>query len=142
MPFRFRFRRLVPAAALAALLALPGCGKPGSDVPAPSTLADEVVVCVTVENGKITVSPETVRIKVDKEVVHWFTCDGTLEVTFKGESPFAYRPDHAGKHARTGKALRGKEGTAEVGKKYPYGVKITLPDGKVLTVDPDVEVMG
>lgn len=96
---------------------------------------DEVQVTVTIENDQPVATPDPVQIKAGKQYIHWSTEAGTLQITFKKESPFSEKPKHAGKSVKSGKPLKGKEG------KYAYAIEIKLPNGKVLVADPDVEVL-
>jgi len=121
------------SAVLVSVFALGAAAPARAQVPTPA--ADEKVVVITVVNGKVTVDQDPVRIKVDKETVHWYCATADPTITFK-KHPFAAKPKHAGRHVATGKALKGTEK-----QKFHYVITLTLTSGATATLDPDVEVM-
>ena len=126
-------RRSAMSAVLVTAFALAAARPAPAQIPTPAS--DEKVVVITVVNGKVAVDQDPVRIKVDKETVHWYCASANPTITFKAH-PFAAKPEHADKHVRSGKALKGSEK-----KTFHYVITLPLESGATATLDPDVEII-
>lgn len=146
-----RLGRVLPAASVVLLgvlgFAVAGCsgqqGAPPAEPPAAaktpcSDRADGIPVTVFVElvNGEARTANKDVCLCKDKDWVEWVSCDGDLEKpVFPGGSPF----DLNDKHEKDGKKLKSPK--AKNAGKFTYTMKLVLPTGDKLEVDPRIEVI-
>jgi len=104
---------------------------------------DEQIACISVKGDTLAVSPDPLPISIkDKQRVHWFLCgDGHIDgIEFdKGRHPFQAEHNHARskKHVLSNTVVDPKH----VGKKFKYTVFVTLPNGKKISLDPEVNVI-
>jgi hypothetical protein len=104
---------------------------------------EEQVVCITVKGDTLTLSPDPVPISItDRHRAHWFLAgEGTIDaIAFdKGRHPF--QAEHL--HAKSKKHVLSHTvvDTKHVGQKFKYTVFVTLPNGKRVSLDPEVHVM-
>ncbi|HEX7671203.1 MAG TPA: hypothetical protein VF395_16530 [Polyangiaceae bacterium] len=105
-------------------------------------LDDEQPVCISVKGNTLTVYPDPVPISIQaKHRAHWFLAgEGTIDsVTFApGLDPFqaAHNIPKSKKHVLSDTVIN----KGHVGKHFKYTVVVTLPGGKLVSLDPDVEV--
>jgi hypothetical protein len=104
---------------------------------------DEQIACIMVKGDALSVFPDPVPVSIkDKHRVHWFlAADGQIDaIEFdKGRHPF-----HAGHiHAKSKKHVLSHpvSDAKHVGQKFKYTVFVTLPGGKKVSLDPEVNVM-
>ena len=106
-------------------------------------LDEEQPVCITVKGDTLTLSPDPVPISIkDKHRAHWFLCGaGTIDaIEFeKGRHPF--QADHIATESKRHVLSHPVVETKHVGKSFKYTVFVTLPNGKKVSLDPEVHVM-
>lgn len=104
---------------------------------------DEQVACIMVNGNTVTVSPDPVPVSIkDKHRVHWFLCgDGHIDaIEFdKGRHPFdaGHIVPNSRKHVLSHHVSDAKH----AGQRFKYTVFVTLPNGKQISLDPEVHVM-
>jgi len=98
-----------------------------------------VSISLVASGDSVTASPPSVPVK-RKQKVEWTSDLGDWEVTFTSDEPFGPGPD-----SRTIKGKMGQthgrpiQSLAKLGP-YKYDIRVTLPDGTVLTADPEIVV--
>lgn len=104
---------------------------------------DEQIACIMVKGDTLTVSPDPVPVSVkDKHRVHWFLCgEGHIDgIEFeKGRHPF--QAEHIVPKSKRHVLSHTVADTKHVGKKFKYTVFVTLPNGKKVSLDPEVNVI-
>jgi len=106
-------------------------------------LDEEQIVCVTVKGDTLTLFPDPIPVSIkDKHRVHWFLSgEGTIDaIEFdKGRHPFQAEHNHAKskKHVLSNTVVD----TKHIGQKFKYTVFVTLPNGKKISLDPEVNVV-
>ena len=104
---------------------------------------DEQIVCVTVKGNKLKLFPDPVPVSIKgKHRVHWFlNGEGTIDaIEFeKGIHPF--HADHHYPKSKRHVLSHHVSDKKHVGKKFKYTVFVTLPNGKKISLDPEVHVI-
>lgn len=104
-------------------------------------LDDEQPVCISVTGNTLAVYPDPVPISIQsRHRAHWFLSgEGTIEsVKFESVDPF--RAGHNIPKSKRHVLSETVVNKGHVGKRFKYTIVVTLPGGKAISLDPDVEV--
>lgn len=98
-----------------------------------------VTVQIVVQGNAVQAVPDTVRVRPG-QVVEWVSEAGNWEVRFHSPEPFGPGAQEQGirgnQGQRNGQAVRAR---AQRGR-YKYDIKVTLPGGREIQVDPEIIV--
>jgi hypothetical protein len=106
-------------------------------------LDDEQPVCISVKGDTLTVSPDPVPISImAKHRAHWFLCaEGTIDSIKFVKHPEPFQADHNVPKSKRHVLSHTVVDTKHVGQRFKYTVFVTLPNGKKISLDPEVNVM-
>jgi len=112
---------------------------PGNPSEAEQQQARTVTVQIVVQGNTVRADPDTVRVRPG-QVVEWVSEAGNWEVRFHSPEPFGSGAQEQGIRGaggqRSGQAVRAQ---ARRGR-YKYDIKVTLPGGREIQVDPEIIV--
>jgi hypothetical protein len=104
---------------------------------------EELPVCIMVKGETLTVTPDSLPVSVkEKHRAHWFLAgEGTIEgIEFdQGRHPF--HADHIVPRSKRHVLSHHVSDAKHIGKRFKYTVFVTLPNGKKISLDPEVNVM-
>jgi len=104
---------------------------------------EELPVCILVKGDTLTVSPETLPMSVkDKHRAHWFLAgEGTIDAIEFDGGRHPFHADHIVPKSKRHVLSHPVSDTKHIGKKFKYAVFVALPNGKKISLDPEVHVM-
>ena len=104
---------------------------------------DELPVCITVKGETLTLVPDTLPMSVkDKHRAHWFLSgEGTLDAIEFDNGRHPFHADHIVPKSKRHVLSHHVSDTKHVGQKFKYTVYVTLPNGKKISLDPEVQIM-
>lgn len=104
---------------------------------------DEQPVCITVNGDTLTVLPDPVPISIQqKHRAHWFLAgEGTIEAIEFDQGRHPFQAGHIVPKSKRHVLSHPVVDTAHAGKRFKYTVFVALPNGKKVSLDPEVHVM-
>src|SRR5664279_2148024 len=104
---------------------------------------EELPVCIMVKGETLTVSPDTLSVSVkDRHRAHWFLAgEGTIDAIEFDQGRHPFHAGHIVPKSKRHVLSHHVSDAKHVGQKFKYTVFVTLPNGKKISLDPEVHVM-
>ena len=104
---------------------------------------EELPVCIMVNGDTLTVSPDSLSLSVkEKHRAHWFLAgEGTIDAIEFDAGRHPFHADHIVPKSKRHVLSYNVSDAKHIGKKFKYTVHVALPNGKKISLDPEVNVM-
>lgn len=99
----------------------------------------QILITLIGSGGSVTANPDSVGVKRGQRVA-WTSDEGDWQVTFTSDEPFGPGPDNRVISGKKGQVKGRPIQAAAPFKSYHYDIQVTLPDGTILTEDPEIVV--